>query len=539
MRITKSLSGRADKIIASRNLDAQLTEVELEEKYLCEQSYLHFVKVFWPILEGRPLVVGWGVEAMCVHLEALYYLWIQQLLVNVPFRCGKSQIYSVLYTGWIWTHNANTRLLYGSYDRALVNRDSRRCKYLIESEKYRRYWSPTTRLRQDANKVTHFENISGGYRTTTSVRSGVTGWGSDLLVLDDPNSVGKAESPLTQKETNDWYDNVLSSRFMDKGTHRKCIVQQRVGRRDLSNHIIEKGHPDLVHLCLPMEFVPEKRCTTIILPGMNKPWEDPRTERNEPFCETRYNPKAIKDIKFEFNNNSYQISCQLQQDPTAPDGGIIREEWFKYYEREFYPQFKYVIQSWDTALTRDINSSFSACTTYGIFEDSYGVRNIMLLGLFAEQIEFPELKKMARRLAHNWEDCLLDQPMAYPPKRKINHIVIEKQVSGHGLFQELFRTGIPVLPFVPARYGKKDERCRLVTDLYENGQVWLPCVPHKSMRQTSWHLTSFSRQFLEAAVVFPASRAGCDTNDIIDSMSQAFLLLKENNWIRRHDLDTE
>lgn len=62
----------------------------------------------------------------------------------------------------------------------------------------------------------------------------------------------------------------------------------------------------------------------------------------------------------------------------------------------------------------------------------------------------------------------------------------------------------------------------MVSHLFENGLVWIPTQP-----PSCEYLTDDSQLFLEAAVNFPNS----DYNDIIDSMSQAFIHLTSNGWV--------
>jgi phage terminase large subunit-like protein len=174
-------------------------------------------------------------------------------------------------------------------------------------------------------------------------------------------------------------------------------------------------------------------------------------------------------------------------------------------------------------------SCFSSCTTWGLFKDKKtGVMNILLLSLFKEQIEFPELRKAAIRLAHNYEDNYLDEPIEghKPP----HLILIEKKANGQDLLSTLMRANLPVIGFNPNPHGNKIGRCRIVSHLIENGLVWLPTEPphHK-------YYTQDSQLFIEAAVNFPEDQSGKPTNDIIDSMSQAFIRLISTGWLSNSD----
>lgn len=341
----------------------------------------------------------------------------------------------------------------------------------------------------------------------------------DILVhnCDDANNVVDVESEVIRVGVNEWWDFVMSTRVSNFKTARWIVAQQRTHTLDLSGHVLAKNNDDWIHLCLPMEFESNRRCQTVLL--NKETWQDPRQHEGELLWPQGIGPKELQNIKSDFNYDSYRISGQLQQSPSPEGGGIIQKSWFKWWKQPDYPEFKYILQSWDTALTSNVNSCYSACTTWGVFEEN-GIKNIMLLSLFSEKLEYPELRKMAVRLYNNYEDTLIDEPAR--GVNRVHHIIIEQKVSGYSLLQDLMAANIPVLKFNPNKYGDKMGRCRLVTHLMENGLVWLPTVTPACQ-----FLTEDSQLFLKAATLFPND----ESNDIIDSMSQAFIRLISSGWI--------
>jgi len=508
-----------------------LSAVEWLDKKKCEDSFTYFIYRFWPLIEGRPCIEEWYIEVIAEHLEALYRLEIKNLLINQPFRTGKSLICSVLYPAWLWVKNANLRFIYTTYKEELTIRDSRRCRQVIRLPLYQKYWGDKVVLDNETNNVTRFATLAGGWRLATSVEGGNTGEGGDFSCIDDPNNIKSVDSETVEESTNNWLDRVMTSRVMKYEDHRRLVVQQRAGLRDLSAHIIKKDAnartSSWTKLILPMEYIPSRKCITVPLPATNGlPWEDPRKKHGQILCPKLFSEADLQSIKDQFNNDAHTIACQLQQNPTPEIGGMIRPQWFKHWDQKFMPRFIYVLQSWDTALVKNTNAAYSSATTWGIFKDNDNNNNIMLLSLYAGQIEYPDLRKMALRLSYNYEDVDLDDPMPLPPKRAPNKVVIEKKVSGYCLHDDMFMAGIPVEGFNPGRYESKKSRCRNVSDLMERGLVWLPCKPDQEKS-----FTSYSKEFLDAAIAFPSSRAGSSANDIIDSTSQAFILLKEMGMV--------
>lgn len=503
-----------------------LTEAQKEERELCENSLLLFTEKAWPIIEGNAqFIYGWHVQAICEHLEALYKLEINRLLINCPPRIGKSNLCSVIFCAWVWTKEPHLRFLYSAYAQSLSVRDSVKCRRLIQSNWYQGYWGNKFKLMGDVNNKLRFDNDKTGYRIASSVGGSNTGEGAHFEIEDDPNNIKESDSDVIREDTNEWHDFVMSSRY--SGTidqFRRMVVQQRTHEMDATGNILAKDDPRWIHLCLPMEFEKGNRCITIPLRSTNgKKWQDPRKKEGDLLWPQGINEKDLHLLKTkDFNNDSYRIAGQLQQRPSPAGGGILKEEWFKLWKQRDLPEFDYILQSWDTALTVSDVSCYSACTTWGIFKDKGGINNIILLSVFKEKVEYPQLRKMATRLAHNYLDVYMDDP--FPGRNPPDLILIEQKVSGYSLLSDLMSANLPVMKFDPGKHGggTKVGRCRLVSHVIENGLVWLPT-------QSPMHefYTDDSSLFMDCALSFPSPRA----NDVIDSMSQAFIRLISTGWV--------
>lgn len=500
--------------------DVPLSDEDYLIKEACEGSFYEFVKHAWIHLDGRQYVDTWHVQAICEHLQAMQKMEIRNLLMNLPPRVGKSTIVSVAFPAWCWIIDPGLRFLYTSYAQSLSVRDSGFCRRLILSEWYQKLWSSKFNIARDVNNKIRFDNDKHGYRQASSVDGTITGQGGDIICCDDPNSIQQVHSPTIRDSVNDWWDYVFSTRFSNPATARKILVQQRSHQKDLTGHILAKDDPSWVVLCLPMEFEKSRCAVTVPLPmSKGKIWMDPRKKDGELLCPNWMDATSVERMKKDFNYDSYTIASQLQQRPSPAEGGILKEDWFKPWKQKDLPEFEYILQSWDTALTTGEKSCYSACTTWGIFRDKGGINNIMLLSLFREKVEYPDLRKAAVRLAANYEDVYFDEPIIgrNPP----DLILIEANgTNGFPLLQDLMAANLPVMRFNPK--GVKIGRCRIVSHLIENGLVWLPTVsPYHE------YYTPDSQMFLEAAVNFPSD----ESNDIIDSMSQAFQRLKDSGWV--------
>jgi predicted phage terminase large subunit-like protein len=194
--------------------------------------------------------------------------------------------------------------------------------------------------------------------------------------------------------------------------------------------------------------------------------------------------------------------AQYQQDPTSEQGAIVKREWWKIWENDVPPKCQFVIQSWDTAFTKNERSDYSACTTWGVFylNEDENDANIILLDAVKRRMEFPELKQAALDYYNEWE------PDAF---------IIEAKASGAPLIYELRQMGLPVSEFTPTRGNDKVVRINSVSDLFASGKVWAPA-------------TRWAEEVIEEMAAFPNS----DHDDLVDSSTQALIRFRKGGFIR-------
>lgn len=489
---------------------------ELEARLDAEKSLYSFITQAWPQIEvGTQFIGGWYIQALCEHLEALYRGEIKDLLINVPPRSTKTTTCSAMFPAWVWISNPSTQFLCLSHSYDLAIEASLKHRYIVTSEWYGLRWGDRFKLMADQNEKTKFANDKSGYRSSTSMLSGSTGKGANILIVDDPNNALESENDRDQ--VNKRWDAVLSTRLNDISRDRRLVIQQRTDANDLTGHILNgEDEKEWVKFIIPMEFEEKRRCKTIILPNSVKKWKDPRTKELESICPTRFTPKAISQLKARLGSK-YLIAGQLQQRPAPEEGGMFRKSWFQWWKKETPPKVLQVIQSYDTAFKRESkrksnqNISYSVCTTWGLFEDDFGITNLILLNMWRDRVEFPELRTMAQKM---YDDYRYNGSVDVIPNGKFvpDMVLIEAKATGDPLNQELRRAGIQTNMFDPTPYGDKIRRASLITHIVEAGRIWVPArAPNFE------HLTSFANTFVECCAVFPNDD---ESKDVVDTFSQ-------------------
>lgn len=502
----------------------KLEELEyIQNIFKAEISLYEFIKQAWSIIEGKtPFIDGWHIQAIAEHLEASFYREIKNLLINIPPRTGKTSLISVAFPAWVWIHDSEEKFMYASYANSLAIEHSLKCRRLIESKWYQERWGNKYQLSKDQKAKGFFDNDKTGYRISTSVGASATGKGASILVSDDPNNARDGESDVKRESTNVWWDQVWATRLNNPKKDVRIVVQQRIHEKDISGHIMgnDSEEGEWIKLILPMEFEEKRRSRTIVLSTAGgQIWEDPRAKDGQLLCEERFSKKEIDRYKRELG--AYAYAGQYQQRPAPEEGGIIKKVWFQWWKDTTPPQIEFVIQSWDTALTAKDMSAYSACTTWGIFYDHNHIENAILLSMWRDRVEYPQLREMTKRLYFDYRDTGKDRNHSFKG-RPVDMCLIEAKASGDPLIQDLAAAGVRAIPFNPTKYGDKIQRVRLITPLIEGGRVWLPARPPQYDK-----LLQYADIFIEAVASFP----NAESRDLVDTMTQALLKLKEGKFL--------
>ena len=311
------------------------------ERELCSRSLSDFVRQSWGVLEpGQPYVHGWHIDALSEHLEAVTSGEITRLLINVPPGTMKSMLAGVFWPAWEWGPKGlpGTRFIGASYEESLATRDNRRMRHLVQSEWFQRLWP--IGLTGDQNAKTYFENDATGWRQSCAVKS-MTGKRGDRVLWDDPHSVENAISDAHRETALRVFKETLPTRLNNPDSSAIVIIMQRLHERDVAGMILEEDY-GYEHLCLPMEFEPDRRCVTSI------GFQDPRTKEGELLFPERFPPEVVDDYR---QMGEYAYSGQMQQRPAPRGGGFF--EWEKLEVVRAEPQTNKVVRYWDKAGTED------------------------------------------------------------------------------------------------------------------------------------------------------------------------------------------
>lgn len=472
---------------------------------VCRRRLERFIKAGWDHVEqGVEYLPNWHIDAISEHLTALLKRDIKRLIINIPPRCAKSTLGGVLFPAWAWLQDPAFRMITTSYERGLAVRDSLKARRLFDTPWYRSLnvkneetGDPIFHMRDQNQRhlrrlkdsEDYYENDKGGTRISVGVDGGVTGKGGDILVCDDPQNPKQAHSDAERLNTLTWWDQTMSTRLNNQRTGLKLIIMQRLHTFDLTGHELAKNI-GYVHLKLPMEFDPRKRCVTslgIDKDGEEKLWQDPRTEDREPLHEARFDADARAQLKAALG--PYGWAGQEQQEPVPEGGGVFKLDWFKTYD--MHPIFDVIAMSVDCAFTDTEASSYVVIQVWG-----FAGPNAYLLDNVREHLSFVATEAMIMAVREKFKSLHL-MPHA---------TLVENKANGPAIISRLVKKFPGIIPCEPRKMGgSKFARASSVAPFVAAGNVFLPMA-------APW-LSDF---YLEATN-FPRYTS----DDQVDALSQA------------------
>ena len=447
----------------------------------CKKSFAEFVKAAWHIIEpATPLVWGWHLDAMCIHLQAITEGRLHPRLIgNVPPGSSKSTIFSVMWPAFEWgpAGMAHLRYLCTSYNDDAMIRDNRKMRKLVQSDWYQTLW-PEVKLIRWAQW--DFENSMGGSRLAAPFGS-LTSLRADRLILDDPHSTTTAESETVRNETTRQFREGALDRINDLEKSAILLVMQRLHQRDLTGVILdEMPEQGFVHLMIPMRFEVERKCVTPI-------WEDPRTQEGELMEPQRFTPAAVD--KMEIGKGAYAWAGQYLQRPAPRDGGKFETaKIIKVPHAPGIPQYR--VRGWDIAGSSRKTSPYTVGVRMCVLDGVIYIEDVRRLRAeidAAERLIIDTARDDGRAIL---QSCPQDPGQAGKSQR--NHMSLKlSKASGNFRFS--------------TETGSKEDRALPLASMVNAGQVRIVDAP-------------WNQSYLEELQNFPSGAF----KDQVDASSRAY-----------------
>lgn len=427
---------------------------------------------------ARPLKMDWYLWAVCQAFQKTAVGRSRRLVVNVPPRHLKS-ITATAYTAWMLGRSPALKIMIATYGDKLGRDHLERLQVIMAHPLYRRLF-PGARLRPGGPGRGYLSTTKGGGCRVVTVNGATTGFGADIIIIDDAMKAEDITSEARRAELDRFYRQTLLTRLNDKRRGIIISIQQRLGEDDLPARLLEAGAD---HLCLP-SYDDRERVYDL---GMGRQYRRPVGEVLRPDDE----PMDVLEA-FRREMGPRDFATQYLQQPGAADGNIIQLAKIPRFKLGEVPRsrFEMVVQSLDTAVSEEAGSAYTVLLTFARYNQRWH-----LIDVTRERLSYPRLRDMTRAQMTLW------QP---------DHILIEDQSSGSQLYQDL-RYCYGIRPIMIKPLADKLTRMIGQLGLIEDGFLAIP-------EEAPW-----LDDFMNELRLFPASKY----MDQVDSLAQ-FL-----DWAKR------
>lgn len=378
---------------------------------LARADFWCFIELTFDVLHpGQKLVFAEYLELLASVLGRVEEGKRRRVLINLPPRHMKSVITSVLFVAWCLGRKPGTRFICISYSDDLAHDLSNLTRRVLRSPIYR-WIFPNVELEKSSED--YIRTTAGGFRYATSVGSTITGFGADVIIIDDPLQPEDVSSETAKREFRSWLGSSVQTRFNDQSKGAMILVMHRLAPDDPSADF--EPTADFV---LRFPLIADRDETKYIYNGRiiyhRKEGQllNPRLMDGDTVAQLRH---MLPPHVFQ---------SQYQQRPVAGGSGMYSvDQWPRYAPLEV-TGFELLIHSWDIGAT--INGNASVCISWGLGKNKEGRDSIFLLSVRRIKAELPEVIAAIKAADKT------DQPAL---------IVLDERGVGLGAQQQLAREG--------------------------------------------------------------------------------------------------
>lgn len=482
------------------------------ERRRCRRDYGEYVRVS---NDGFYMTHMHRYVCDCIQafIEAKTDKALDILLLSIPPRSGKSYTITETLPSWFLGKNPTGNVIICGYEGTFAEGFSRRNR-----DKFNRYAKDIFRVEENPNiqGVAQWETAAGGRCRAAGLKGGITGFGAELFIIDDPiKNQEMAESETVLSKIHDEMGPSVQSRIHPGG--KLIVIQTRWVENDVIGYI-QSNWSDYVwaDINLPCECEDEatdplgRKLGDSLMGAHMGDFDLPQRIRNDNIW------LRSKKLLVCAGEGERVWNALYQGHPSAQNGNLFKDAWWKRYCRKIggdtedgsaagsridIADMEYTCLSVDATFKKTETSDRVAITLWGLSQ-----KNAYLYKLINKRMGFTETVERIRRLCEE-----------YPG---IDQLIIEDKANGSAIIDTLkYTDGIPPIVAVNP-LGGKYSRAQAVSPFIAGGSVYIPVDFTESERreiEDDNHIETGYGRFLYQMSHFPFAK----NDDMVDSMSQA------------------
>lgn len=361
--------------------------------------------------------------------------------VSTPPQEGKTT-WIVNYIAWQLVRNPKLRIVYATYSQNRANSVSRQIRALVKQ------WTP---LKAGSSSVQLWETREGGGLLAAGRGSAMTGFRSDMTVIDDPiKDMVEAQSDTLREQTVEWFASVVLTRMANLS--QIVVIATRWHKDDLIAHVQKALEAEYINI--PAQATDKKDILG------RKPGEYLDSIQNRSIKSWELIKRAV---------GTYVWEALYQGDPKVTGGSYINTDKIDVlpWDTVVYQDERtgammtldraLIIQSWDltfgqidTAKKKATTGDYVAGHVYAVLGDKW-----ILVDRVHDRFTFTETVTQVQKMAARWPQT--------------SRIYVEKKANGAALLNTLRKRAALIRPVTPQ--GSKEVRALAIQPVVDAGQV--------------------------------------------------------------------
>lgn len=383
---------------------------------------------------------------------------------STPPQEGKTT-WIVHYIAWQLIRNPWLKVVYATYSQARANAVSRQIRGLVKQ------WTP---LRAGSSNVQRWETREGGGLLAAGRGSAMTGFRSDLTVIDDPiKDMQEAQSTLIRESTVEWFSSVVLTRMASLS--QIIVIATRWHKDDLIAHVQKALNAEYINI--PAQATQE---------------DDPLGREIGEWLPSVQNRSVKSWELIKSAVGTYVWQALYQGDPQVTGGSYINVDkidiipWDQVVYKDDHGFMQtlgraLVIQSWDLAFTG--KGDYVAGQVWANIGGTW-----ILIDRVHGRYTFTQTVSQVQMLAARWPQT--------------SRIYVEKAANGAALIDTLRKRAALITPVTPK--GSKEARALSIQPVIDGG--------HVKVVDMAWDI-----EFFNELKDFPFAKH----DDQVDAMTQA------------------
>lgn len=428
-------------------------------------------------------------------------LAMEILLLSVPPRHGKSHTVTETLPSWYLGKYPDYNVIIAGYEGTFAEGFSRRNR-----DKFNDF--ATDIFRVEANDkvqgVALWETKAGGRCRAAGLKGGITGYGAELFIIDDPiKNREAAESETIIAKIHDEMGPSVQSRIHPGG--KLIVIQTRWVENDVIGYI-EKNWPEFIYktINLPCECEdPEndplgRKLGDSLMGEHLGDFNIPQRIRNDNAW------LRSKKMLVLAGEGEHTWNALYQGHPSAQNGNLFKDNWWQSYSRRdiTLKDFEYTCLSIDASFKKTETSDMVAMELWGLRQN-----HCYLYKLVNKRMGFVETCKKIRQMTRDFPG--------------IDQLIIEDKANGSAIIDSLrYMDDMPPIVGVNP-LGGKYSRAQAVSPFVATGVVHIPDdFTAEESADIEWdgnEVLSPRGRFIAQHSRFPFMKH----DDMVDSTSQA------------------